>query len=148
MALSFGTAPMPRLADALYSAMSPSVGRLQFQTMPLHISIDVDLTIVDSDRQLMPGVRECLQALQAKKSPDGQRAYSLQLWSSCGKEYAEAIANRFNLHTLFDSFASKPDLVVDDMVTSSFPRSAIQVDQSLPFADAMKQFLTGAKRLA
>jgi hypothetical protein len=75
--------------------------------MATRISIDVDLTIVDENEDLLPGVVEGLKALKNK-------GYSLMLWSCGGEERARLIAEKHNLRCFFNEYATKPDLVIDD----------------------------------
>jgi hypothetical protein len=84
--------------------------------MATRISIDVDLTIIDENENLLPGVVEGLKALKDK-------SYCLTLWSHGGEERARMIARKHNLDTFFDGYATKPDLLVDDdaEVLNGFP---------------------------
>ena len=75
--------------------------------MATRICIDVDLTIVNEDGDLHPGVNDGLKALKDK-------GYLLTLWSYGGEDYARSVANKHNLCVFFDGFATKPDLVIDD----------------------------------
>ena len=75
--------------------------------MATRISIDVDLTIIDENENLLPGVVEGLKALKDKN-------YSLTLWSHGGEERARMIARKHNLCCFFDGYATKPDFLVDD----------------------------------
>ncbi len=75
--------------------------------MATRISIDVDQTIVDADEHLIPGAFEGLMALKTS-------GYLLTLWSYSGAERARQIAIKHNLDGLFEGYATKPDLVVDD----------------------------------
>ena len=75
--------------------------------MATRISIDVDLTIVDENEELLPGVVEGLKTLK-------DNGYSLMLWSCGGEERARLIARKHNLRCFFDEYATKPDLVIDD----------------------------------
>jgi len=73
-----------------------------------NVFVDVDLTLVDARGQLIDGAREGLRRLQAK-------GCHLFLWSTVGAEYARATATRHSLTDLFEGFAAKPDIVIDDM---------------------------------
>ena len=75
--------------------------------MATRISIDVDLTIVDENETLLPGVVEGLNALKDK-------GFMLTLWSHGGEDRARMIARKHNLCCFFDGYATKPDLIVDD----------------------------------
>jgi len=75
--------------------------------MSTRVCIDVDLTVVDQDGKLFPGVIENLKSLNS-------RGYELILWSYGGGEYAEKIAHRHQIEKLFVGFSSKPDIDIDD----------------------------------
>lgn len=75
--------------------------------MATRVCIDVDLTVVDLDGKLLPGVVQNLQALKT-------RGCELILWSYGGAEYAEKVARRHKLENLFIGFSAKPDIAVDD----------------------------------
>ena len=73
-----------------------------------NIFVDVDLTLVDANRNLLPGAAEALASLKDK-------GCHLWLWSTNGADYAEKVAKLHLLTSLFDGFAAKPDIVIDDM---------------------------------
>ena len=73
-----------------------------------NIFVDVDLTLVDGNGRLLDGAKEALELLKA-------RGCHLFLWSSVGGEYARKVASLHHLLDLFEGFASKPDIVIDDM---------------------------------
>lgn len=73
-----------------------------------NIFVDVDLTVVDQNQKLIPGVKEALQKLV-------DRGCHLFLWSTAGKKHAEAQASIHGLADLFEGYAAKPDIVIDDM---------------------------------
>lgn len=73
-----------------------------------NIFVDVDLTLVDSSQKLLPGATEALAKLHDK----GCRLF---LWSTNGADYGRKIASRYNLTEMFDGFAAKPDIIIDDM---------------------------------
>ena len=75
--------------------------------MATRISIDVDLTIVDENEELLLGVIEGLKTLKDK-------GFMLTLWSHGGEDRARMIARKHNLCCFFDGYATKPDLIVDD----------------------------------
>jgi len=72
------------------------------------IFVDVDLTLVDSNKNLLPGAVEALAKLRDK-------GCHLILWSTNGAEYARKIAGLYRLTDLFEGFAPKPDIIIDDM---------------------------------
>jgi phosphoglycolate phosphatase-like HAD superfamily hydrolase len=73
----------------------------------LNVCIDVDLTLVDEEGELLPGAVEALTMLR-------EVPCELTLWSAAGAEYAKSIAARHKLGHLFEGFAGKPDLAIDD----------------------------------
>lgn len=72
------------------------------------IFVDVDLTLVDANRNLLAGAAEGLAALK-------ERGCHLYLWSTNGAEYARKIASLHGLTRYFEGFAAKPDIIIDDM---------------------------------
>lgn len=85
-----------------------------------NVFIDVDHTLVDASRQLLPGAREGLLRLR-------QAGYHLFLWSSCGAEYCRQMAALHKLTELFEGFVAKPDIIVDDMPATCVPPFAYNV---------------------
>jgi hypothetical protein len=77
-----------------------------------NIFIDVDLTLVDADGNLLVGAREALERFVNK-------GCHLFLWSSVGVEYARKVAALHKLTDLFEGFASKPDIIIDDMPSTA-----------------------------
>jgi hypothetical protein len=77
-----------------------------------NIFIDVDLTLVDAQGYLLVGAREALERFVAK-------GCHLFLWSSVGVDYAKKVAALHNLTDLFEGFASKPDIIIDDMPSTA-----------------------------
>jgi hypothetical protein len=75
--------------------------------MATRICIDVDLTLVNENEEMLPGVLEGLKVLKGK-------GYLLTLWSYGGADRARAMAQKHNLCSFFDGYATKPDLVIDD----------------------------------
>jgi phosphoglycolate phosphatase-like HAD superfamily hydrolase len=73
-----------------------------------NIFVDVDLTLVDADRNLLAGASEALTRLKDK-------GCHLFLWSTNGADYAKKVADLHRLTGLFEGFAAKPDIIIDDM---------------------------------
>jgi len=73
-----------------------------------NIFVDVDLTLVDANRNLLAGAAEALNTLKAK-------GCHLFLWSTNGADYARKVAGLHGLNDLFEGFAAKPDIIIDDM---------------------------------
>lgn len=97
--------------------------------MPLNITIDVDGTLLDANEKLVPQAFEGLQQLK-------DAGHCLQLWSGGGAEYAEKIATKYNLTHLFDSYAKKIDVAIDDLPQTAHPLAVVQVDQEHTLAQA------------
>lgn len=73
---------------------------------PQTIAVDVDGTLLVNG-QLNAALVEFLKKQKANGT-------ELMLWSSRGRVYAKAVAERFEVAALFDVFASKPRVIVDD----------------------------------
>ena len=73
-----------------------------------NIFVDVDLTLVDANKNLLAGAKEALNELRDK-------GCHLYLWSTNGAEYAGKIAGLHGLTDLFEGFSAKPDIIIDDM---------------------------------
>jgi len=73
-----------------------------------NIFVDVDLTLVDANRNLRADATEALTKLRDK-------GCHLFLWSTNGADYASKVAKLHNLTDLFEGFVSKPDIIIDDM---------------------------------
>jgi len=73
-----------------------------------NIFVDVDLTLVDANRNLLAGATKALTTLRDK-------GCHLFLWSSNGADYARRIAELHHLTGVFEGFSAKPDIIVDDM---------------------------------
>ena len=73
-----------------------------------NIFVDVDLTLVDANGRILDGSREALETLKEK-------GCHLFLWSTNGAEYARGTAARLRLNDMFEGYAAKPDIIIDDM---------------------------------
>ena len=102
--------------------------------MPLNISIDVDGTILDANENLLPHVRENLQLLK-------DAGHCLQLWSAGGAEYAYKHALKNKLTDLFESYAKKSDVSIDDLPETAHPLAVVHVDQNHTLDQAVKKVL-------
>ena len=99
--------------------------------MPLHISIDVDGTLINHNGDLAPQAKHALETLQAADA-------RLQLWSAGGADYAKATAEKYDLSDMFNSFATKSDLAVDDEPESAHPLATIAVTEDYPLSEAAR----------
>ncbi|MBI3853456.1 MAG: HAD hydrolase family protein [Verrucomicrobia bacterium] len=73
-----------------------------------NVFVDVDLTLVDADGKLLPSAPEALTKLRDK-------GCHLFLWSTNGANYARKVASLYGLTEMFEGFAAKPDIIIDDM---------------------------------
>ena len=73
-----------------------------------NIFVDVDLTLIDANRNLLAGATEALTKLRDK-------GCHLFLWSTNGAHYAQKVARLHGLTDLFEGFSAKPDIIIDDM---------------------------------
>jgi len=77
-----------------------------------NVFVDVDMTLVDASGKLLDGAREGLKLLK-------DEGCHLFLWSTVGVEYARTGAARHQLADLFEGYASKPDIIIDDMPSTA-----------------------------
>jgi hypothetical protein len=98
-----------------------------------NVFVDVDLTLVDANGALLQGAREALIRLK-------ERGCHLFLWSSVGIEYAQAVAKRHQLQSLFEGYAAKPDIVIDDMPSTCVAPFIYNV-QTEPWASVTETIL-------
>ncbi len=103
--------------------------------MPLNISIDVDGTILDANENLLPHTRENIQLLK-------DAGHCLQLWSAGGADYAYKYALKNKLTDLFDSYAKKSDVAIDDLPETAHPLAVVHVDQNHTLDQAVKRVLS------
>lgn len=87
-----------------------------------NIFVDVDLTLVDANGNLLSGAREALEKLKDK-------GCHLFLWSSAGTDYSKKVAARYRLTDLFEGFAAKPDIIIDDLPTTANAPFAFNVQE-------------------
>jgi len=73
-----------------------------------NIFVDVDLTLIDANGNLLKGAAEALMKLKNK-------GCHLFLWSTNGAEYAQKVAHLNRLTDFFEGYMSKPDIIIDDM---------------------------------
>jgi hypothetical protein len=73
-----------------------------------NIFVDVDLTLVDANKNLLAGATEALTKLRDK-------GCHLFLWSTNGADYARKLAGLHGLTDFFEGFVAKPDIIIDDM---------------------------------
>jgi hypothetical protein len=95
--------------------------------MPTRISVDLDLTLIDEEERLLPGVTNALAKLKSC-------GCKLTLWSATGAERAKSLAHEKGIHQFFDSFEAKPDVIVDDDPESVRPHLQFQFDRQRGWA--------------
>ncbi|HTS19822.1 MAG TPA: hypothetical protein VMP11_19760 [Verrucomicrobiae bacterium] len=77
-----------------------------------NVFVDVDPTLVDAKGRLFQGAREALQRLKNERA-------ATCAWSNAGVDYARAMAAQHQLTDLFEGFAAKPDIIIDDMPSTA-----------------------------
>ena len=87
-----------------------------------NVFVDVDLTLVDTNRKLLPGAREALMRLK-------DAGCHLFLWSSVGADYCRKVAEAHQITDLFEGFTAKPDIVIDDMPSTCVAPFVYNVQQ-------------------
>jgi hypothetical protein len=88
--------------------------------MSTNVFVDVDLTLVDADGQMLEGARESLEKLRVG-------GCTLFLWSAAGTDYARSVAERHDLIALFEGFSAKPDVAIDDMPETTRPSKVFNI---------------------
>ncbi len=99
-----------------------------------NIFVDVDLTLVDAELKLLPGARESLTKLK-------DAGCHLFLWSSNGRDYAQKIAALHGLTDLFEAFAAKPDIIIDDMPGTAHPAFAFDANREPGWPEMVRDIL-------
>lgn len=84
----------------------PLNGTTQKYAPTKSIAVDVDGTLHIHG---LPN-RQVIEFCKAQKA----RGIILTLWSARGKKYAQAVADKFEVASLFDDIVSKPGYVLDD----------------------------------
>jgi phosphoglycolate phosphatase-like HAD superfamily hydrolase len=100
-----------------------------------NVFVDVDLTLVDANGRLLEGAREGLERLRVK-------GCHLFLWSSCGTEYCRKVARLHGLTDLFEGFAAKPDIVIDDMPSTCVSPFAYGVQPETPWPKLVERIIS------
>lgn len=70
--------------------------------------IDVDLTLIDIDDKLLPGVEDGLRWMAITKG------YKLYCWSAGGEDYARRMLAKNGILHFFRDVFDKPDGIIDD----------------------------------
>lgn len=97
--------------------------------------IDVDLTLIDTDNNLFPMVKEGLEWMTKVKG------YKLVCWSAGGEEYAENILEQHEIRNYFAAVLDKPDFVIDDSPHSIVStHNTVKVNNSL-FWEDLKSYI-------
>jgi phosphoglycolate phosphatase-like HAD superfamily hydrolase len=73
-----------------------------------NVFVDVDQTLIDANGKILAGAADALAKLKDK-------GCHLFLWSTNGADYAKKVAGLYRLTDLFEGFAAKPDIIIDDM---------------------------------
>lgn len=99
-----------------------------------NVFVDVDLTLVDLNKQLLPGAKESLERLKAS-------GCHLFLWSTGGAEYCRNIAAAYGLTDLFEGFTAKPDIIIDDTPGSTHAPFAYAVTPEETWPQVVKDII-------
>lgn len=100
----------------------------------VNIFIDVDLTLVDVNGRALEGAIESLRVLKS-------HGCHLFLWSTVGMDYARATAERLKITDLFDSYAAKPDIIIDDMPSTVLNPFHFDVNQEASWNEMVKRLI-------
>ncbi|MGC3988828.1 MAG: DUF705 domain-containing protein [Chthoniobacteraceae bacterium] len=87
-------------------------------SLPIYVYVDVDDTFVrsvSSKRIPMPSVIQHIRDLKAQGA-------ILYCWSSGGADYARQSAEEFGIADCFENFLPKPNVLLDDVSMSEWPR--------------------------
>src|SRR3954468_119588 len=87
-----------------------------------NVFVDVDLTLVDANGNLLLGARDALQKLR-------DSGCHLFLWSTCGADYCRKVAALYQLTDFFEGFTAKPDIIIDDMPATCVTQFVYDVRQ-------------------
>lgn len=71
------------------------------------ICVDIDNTLLHKNKLNA----ELIAWLKEQKKND----YDLILWSAQGRQYAEGVAFKYNLKSLFNAIIGKPGFIIDDL---------------------------------
>jgi hypothetical protein len=87
-------------------------------SFPVYVYVDVDDTFVRSaSSKRIP----MLTAIQHIRNLKAQGAV-LYCWSSGGADYARQSADEFGIADCFEAFLPKPNVLLDDMPMTAWPR--------------------------
>jgi hypothetical protein len=99
-----------------------------------NVFVDVDLTLVDANGNLLEGAKASLAKLK-------DHGCHLFLWSSVGMEYAKKIAALHQLTDLFEGYASKPDIIIDDMPKTTVAPFVFNVQEELSWKAMVERII-------
>jgi phosphoglycolate phosphatase-like HAD superfamily hydrolase len=88
--------------------------KISHRGLPM-VYVDVDLTLIDAQGNLLAGVKKVLEELNYR--------YDLVCWSHGGLEYAEKILDDHAIRHYFCAVLAKPFGIIDDCEDYSLPRS-------------------------
>ena len=108
--------------------------------MSVNVSIDVDLTLIDKDGQLLPGAVEAIEKLLAADC-------KITLWSLAGAEYAKSVAVKYKIEHLFVGFAAKPDVIIDDDLDSIHPSLKFEMKPDTEWKNLVEKVLEQVKNM-
>lgn len=100
-----------------------------------NVFIDVDLTLIDLDGKLLEGAPKALNRLK-------QKGCHLFLWSTAGANYARKVARRHKLNGLFDGYAAKPDIIIDDIPSTAIDPFVFNVQKEASWQSMVQKIIT------
>lgn len=87
-------------------------------SLPIYVYVDVDDTFVRSASSKRIPIPDAIQHIRALK----EQGAVLYCWSSGGADYAQRSAEEFGIADCFEGFLPKPNVLLDDMPMSAWPR--------------------------
>ncbi len=85
---------------------------------PIYVYVDVDDTFVRSAGSKRIPIPAALQHVRTLR----EQGAVLYCWSSGGADYARQSAQEFGIADCFEAFLPKPNVLLDDMPMSKWPR--------------------------
>lgn len=87
-------------------------------SLPIYVYVDVDDTFIRSASSKRIPVPAAIQHVRTLKA----QGAVLYCWSSGGSDYARQSAEEFGIADCFEAFLPKPNVLLDDMSTTAWPR--------------------------
>ncbi len=84
----------------------------------IYVYVDVDDTFVRSTSSKRIPIPSAIRHIRALKD----QGAVLYCWSSGGRDYARRSADEFGIADCFEAFLPKPNVLLDDMSMTAWPR--------------------------